>query len=52
MLNKHEDGYVAMDNSDDHGMTMSTALMDVGHHFDEVPWNIRCNWYNAERNFT
>ena len=27
MLNKHQDGYVAMDNSDEHGMTMPTALM-------------------------
>ncbi len=48
MLNKHEDGYVAMDSSDDHGITMPTALMDVGHHFDEVPWNIRRNWSTEE----
>jgi hypothetical protein len=41
MLNKHEDGYVAMESSDDHGITMPTALMDVGHHFDEVPRNNR-----------
>ena len=33
-----------MDSSDDHGITMPTALMDVGHHFDEVPRNIRRNW--------
>ena len=43
MMNEHEDGYVAMDSSDDHGITMPTALMDVGHHFDEVPRNIRRN---------
>ena len=28
MLNKHEDGYVAMDSSDDHGISMPTALME------------------------
>jgi hypothetical protein len=31
------------DSSDDHGIAMPTALMDVGHHFDEVPRNIRRN---------
>ncbi len=41
MLNKHEDGYVAIDSSDDHGITMPTALMDVAHHFDVVPRNIQ-----------
>jgi len=41
MLNKPLDGYVVvMDNSDEHGMTMPTALMGVGHHFDEVPRKI------------
>jgi hypothetical protein len=41
-MNKRIDMWqcVAMDNSDNHGLTMPTALMDVGHHFDEVPWNI------------
>ena len=41
MLNEHDDGYVAMESSNDHGITMPTALMDVGHHFDEVPRNSR-----------
>jgi hypothetical protein len=40
MLNGHQDGYVVMDYSDEHDMTMPTALMGVGHHFDEVPWEI------------
>ena len=48
MLNEHEDGYVAMDSSDDHGIAMPTALMDVGHHFDEVPRNIRRNRSSKE----
>ena len=43
ILNKLKDGYGVMDSSDDHGITMPTALMDVGHHFDEVPRNIRRN---------
>ncbi len=32
---------MAMESSDDHGITMPTALMDIGHHFDEVPRNNR-----------
>jgi hypothetical protein len=42
MTNKHEDGYVVMDDSsNNHGITMPTALIDVGHHFEEVPQRIR-----------
>ena len=41
MLNEHDDRYVAMESSNDHGITMPTALMDVGHHFDEVLRNSR-----------
>jgi hypothetical protein len=42
IINKYEDGYLVMDDgSNDHGITMPTALMDVGHHFDEVPRRIQ-----------
>jgi hypothetical protein len=36
MLND-ENGYIEMEHSDVHNISMPTALMDVGHHFDEVP---------------
>ena len=35
MLNE-DDGYIEMEHSNVHNITMPTALMDVGHHFDDV----------------
>ncbi len=32
---------MAMESSDDNGITMPTALMDIGHQLDEVPRNNR-----------
>ena len=32
-----DDGYVEMEFSSVHNMSMPTSLMDVGHHFDDVP---------------
>jgi len=40
MLND-DDGYIEMENSNDHDIAMPTALMDVGHHFDGVPQSFR-----------
>ncbi len=51
MINEHENEYVVMDDgSNDHGITMPTALMDVGHHFDEVPPRIQCYWWTNNTN--
>jgi hypothetical protein len=43
MLNEHEDGHVVMDSSNNHGITAPTALMDVGHHVDDLPRNLQRN---------
>ena len=40
MLND-DDGYIEMDHSNVHDIAMPTALMDVGHHFDDVPRSYR-----------
>ncbi|KAL3772660.1 hypothetical protein ACHAW5_008610 [Stephanodiscus triporus] len=39
MLND-DDGYIEMEHSNVHNIAMPTALMDVGHHFDDVPRSI------------
>jgi hypothetical protein len=44
IINEQEEGNVVMDGSNDHGITMPTALMDVGHYFDGVTWRCQCNW--------
>jgi hypothetical protein len=31
-----------MDHSNVHNISMPTVLMDVGHHFDDVPRSLRC----------
>ena len=36
-----DDGYVEMEFSNVHNMSMPTSLMDVGHHFDDVPRSLR-----------
>ena len=36
MVNE-DDGYIEMEHSNVHDIAMPTALMDVGHHFDDVP---------------
>ncbi|KAL3789660.1 hypothetical protein ACHAW5_002377 [Stephanodiscus triporus] len=38
---KDDDGYIEMKHSNVHNIAMPTALMDVGHHFDDVPRFIR-----------
>ena len=40
MLND-DDGYIEMKHSNVHDISMPTALMDVGHHFDDVPRSLR-----------
>jgi hypothetical protein len=37
----HEDGYVPMESSNEHGITLPRALMESGHHFADVPRNVR-----------
>ncbi len=37
----HEDGYVPMESSNEHGITLPCALMEPGHHFVDVPRNVR-----------
>ena len=37
----HEDGYVPMESSNEHGITLPCALMEPGHHFADVPRNVR-----------
>jgi hypothetical protein len=41
LLNE-DDGYIEMEQSNVHDIAMPTALMDVGHHFDDVPRSSRC----------
>ena len=36
-----DDGYIPMEHSNVHDIAMPMALMDVGHHFDDVPRSIR-----------
>jgi hypothetical protein len=38
-----EEGYVALEDSNVHRIPMPTTLMDVGHHFEEVPRIARRN---------
>lgn len=35
------DGFVPMEASSEHGMLLPTALMNGGHHFQDVPRNVR-----------
>ena len=46
--NENEDGYVEMDDvGNTNSIFMPTALMDVGHHFDEIPQSIRHYWQTS-----
>ena len=36
-----EDGFVPMEASRDHGLPLPRALMEPGHHFGDIPRNIR-----------
>jgi hypothetical protein len=36
-ISNEEEGYVALEDSNDHRISMPTSLMDVGHHFGDVP---------------
>jgi hypothetical protein len=38
---KNEDGFVAMVSSREHGILLPRALMELGHHFRDVPRNAR-----------
>jgi hypothetical protein len=37
----NEDGFVPMEASRDHGLPLPRALMEPGHHFGDIPRNIR-----------
>ena len=38
-----EEGYVALEDSNEHRIQMPTTLMDAGHHFDDLPRIARRN---------
>ncbi len=38
-----DNGYVDMEHSNAHNISIPTALMDVGHHFDDVPRSLSCH---------
>ncbi len=38
-----EEGYVALEDSNEHRIPMPTTLMDAGHHFKDLPWIARRN---------
>jgi hypothetical protein len=40
-LMMQSDGYVTMDASDNHGISVPTGLMDRDHHFDDIPRGLR-----------
>ena len=46
MLND-DDGYIEMEHSNVHDIAMPTALMDVGHHFDDVPRSSCCTCHKG-----
>jgi hypothetical protein len=35
-----DDGYIEMEHNDVHNISLPTSLMDVGHHFDDVPRSV------------
>ncbi len=35
---------MVMENSNDHRMLMPTTIMNVGHHFDDIPRTIQRDW--------
>ncbi len=38
-----EEGYVVLEDSNEHRIPMPTTLMDAGHHFEDLPRIARCN---------
>ena len=36
-----DDGYIEMEHSNVHNISLPTSLMDVGHHFYDVPRSVR-----------